>query len=228
MLTVVITTSHWPISFWAKSSRSWVCTAELFFMANAATNRDIPSNRVEIPIQIHAHVLDSLLGTQIIIIAKINNNHHSHTIHHHRGCCSLLFIQNIISITHLIKAHRANIHIIIVHTNWEYEKISMTHNNVSKNPPIQSSRDNSLFLFLNALMMADIPVVNKKNHNTISINFQNILGAHIVIIQKIITMIDKLINNQYGRACVWLLFSMFYQFIKNKVTILFVSILKFS
>ena len=80
--------------------------------------------------------------------------------------------------------------------------ISTIHNNVSKNPPIQSSHDSSLFLFLNALMMADIPVVNRKNHNTISINFQNILGAHIVIIQKIITMMDKLINNQYGRACV--------------------------
>jgi hypothetical protein len=52
------------------------------------------------------------------------------------------------------------------------------------------------------------------------------LGANIVIIQKIITMIDKLINNQYGRACIWLLFSISYHFTKNKLTILFVSITK--
>jgi hypothetical protein len=131
----------------------------------------------------------------------MNRVHHNHTINHRRGCCSLLVIQKTVSITHLTNAQRANIQIIIVHTNCEYEKISTNQSSVRKKPQIQSNHANSLFLFLNALMMADIPVVNKKNHNTISINFQNMLGAHIVIIQKIITMIDKLINNQYGRAC---------------------------
>ena len=111
-------------------------------MASAANNKDIPSNRVEIHIQIHAHVLDSLLGTQIMTIPKINNNHHSHTIHHHRGCCSLLFIQNIISVTHLTNAHNAKIQIIIVHTNCEYEKISQNPIKVNKKPPIQSSHAN--------------------------------------------------------------------------------------
>jgi hypothetical protein len=42
-------------------------------------------------------------------------------------------------------------------------------------------------------------------------------------------MIDKLINSQYGRACAWLLFSIFYQFIKNKVIHIFThNILNFS
>ena len=209
MTVSVMTIFHWEISFWAKSSRSWVCTEALFFIDIAATRRDIPSKRVEIHIQTQAHVLDSLLGTQIMIIAKMNKRTHNHTINHRRGCCSLLLIQNIISITHLIKAQRANIHIIIVHTNCEYEKISTNQSSVRKKPQIQSNHANSLFLFLNALMIADIPVVNKKNHNTISINFQNILGAHIVIIQKIITMIERLIINRYGRACAWLLFSIY-------------------
>ena len=39
--------------------------------------------------------------------------------------------------------------------------------------------------------MADIPDVNKKNQSIISINFQNIPGAHIVIIQKMITIIER-------------------------------------
>jgi hypothetical protein len=53
-------------------------------------------------------------------------------------------------------------------------------------------------------MMADIPDVNRKNHNITSINFQNMLGAHIVTIQKIITTIDNPIINEYGQACICL------------------------
>ena len=49
--------------------------------------------------------------------------------------------------------------------------------------------------------MADIPEVNKKNHNIISINFQNMLGEHIVTTQKIITIIARESINQNGRTC---------------------------
>ena len=72
------------------------------------------------------------------------------------------------------------------------------------NPPIQSSHTNELFLFLNAFIIADTPVVNKKNHSIISINFQKILGEHIVIIQKIIITIDRPIINEYGQDCILL------------------------
>ncbi len=49
--------------------------------------------------------------------------------------------------------------------------------------------------------MADIPEINKKNPNIISINFQNMLGAHIVTIQKIIIKIESHNINQAGRCC---------------------------
>jgi len=214
MIVSDITTSHWEISFWLAWLMSSACTEELFFIFKAITNRDIPSNKVEIPIHTHARFLASPLLDVAITIAKINNNAHSDTIHHHRGCCSLLFTQNIIRVIHLIRAHRANIHIIIVHTNWEYEKINPNHNKANKSHPIQSNRVHSPFLFLNALMMADIPDVNRKNHNIISINFQNILGAHIVIIQKIITTMDNPIINEYGQVCI--LFHSINSFIHKK------------
>lgn len=65
--------------------------------------------------------------------------------------------------------------------------------------------------------MADIPEVNRKNHNIMSINFQNIPGAQIVTIQKIITMIDNPIITEYGQDCICLFSSMNLFFIKNKV-----------
>lgn len=79
--------------------------------------------------------------------------------------------------------------------------MSQNQINANKNHPIHSSRTNWLFLFLNALITADIPAVNKKNHSIISINFQNILGEQIVIIQKMIIMIDSDSISQNGRAC---------------------------
>lgn len=50
-------------------------------------------------------------------------------------------------------------------------------------------------------MTADIQAINKKNHNIISINFQNILGEQMVTIQKIIIIIDRDSISQNGRAC---------------------------
>lgn len=95
---------------------SCACSEELFFIFKAINNREIPSNNVEIQIHIQARVLASLLSDTAIIIAKTNKNIHNQTIHHHRGCCSLLFIQNMISIIPLAKAQRAKIQIIMVHT----------------------------------------------------------------------------------------------------------------
>ena len=113
-----------------------------------------------------------------------------------------MFIQNIISIIHLAKAQNAKIQIMIVHTSSEREKISQNQIKANKNPQIQSNQTNSLFLFLKALITADIHEVNRKNHNIMSINLQNILGEQIVIIQKIITTIHKPIINEYGRDCI--------------------------
>ena len=88
----------------------------MFFIFNAIIKRDIPSNKVEIHIQTHARVLASHLSEKAITRASINKSAHSHSINHHKGCC-LLFIQKIISIIHLIRAQKANIHIIMVHTS---------------------------------------------------------------------------------------------------------------
>jgi hypothetical protein len=50
-------------------------------------------------------------------------------------------------------------------------------------------------------MTADIQAINKKIHSIISINFQNMLGEQMVIIQKMIIMIDSDSISQNGRAC---------------------------
>ena len=97
--------------------------------------------------------------------------------------------------------HFGQVYIIIVDRLLCYCKINQNHIIASKNHPIQSNHTNELFLFLKALIIADIPEVNKKNHNIISINFQNILGEQIVTIQKIIIIIDRDSINQKGRTC---------------------------
>lgn len=208
LISSVIITSHWEISFWLAWLISCTCTEGASLIFSAITSIDIPSNKVEIPIHIHARVLASLLSDTAIIIASANRSPHNHIINHHRGCCPLLFIQYITNIIHLAKAQRANTHIIIVHTSWEYEKINQNQSNANKNHPIQSNQTNELSLFLNALIIAEIPEVNKKNPNTISINFQNTPGAHIVIIQKIITTIANPIIKECGQACTCLFSSM--------------------
>jgi len=193
--------SHCEISFWLAWSTIWLCNELIFFNFKAATKREIQSITVEIQIQIHARVLASLLSDMAITIAKINKSHHSHTIPRRKDWVSLLFNQKIISVTHLIKAHKAKIQIIIVQTSWDQEKINQNQIKASKNHPIQSTHTRELFLFLKALIIADIPEVSKKNHNIISINFQNILGEYIVIIQKIIIIVARESINQKGRTC---------------------------
>ena len=193
--------SHCEISFLLVWSMILACIEFTFLNFNAATKREIPSITVEIPIQIHAKVLASFLSDTAITIAKINKRHHSHTIPHRNDWVSLLFSPKIISITHLIKAQIAKIQIIIVHTSWDHEKISQNQIRVNKKPPIQSNQTNPLFLFLKALTIADIPDVNKKNHKIISMNFQNIPGANIVIIQKTVITMDNPIIREYDQDC---------------------------
>ena len=100
--------------------------------------------------------------------------------------------------THLIKAHKAKIQIMIVHTRWDLENISQIQIKVIKRPPNQRSQTKSLSLFLNALITADIPPANKKNHSITSTMFQNKLGEQIVTIQKIIMKIESHNINQDG------------------------------
>ena len=57
------------------------------------------------------------------------------------------------------------------------------------------------FWFLNVFIIAAVHAKIRKNHRIISMNLQNILGEHIVIIQNIIMIAAKDINNQNGRAC---------------------------
>ena len=175
---------------------------------------EIPSNIVDIPMHIHARVFASVLSDNAIIMANMNSNPHNQMISRHRGCC-LLFVQYIINPIHLAKAQIAKIRIIIVHTSWECEKISQNQIKASINPQIQSNHTIELTLFFNALIMADIPEINKKNPNIISINFQNMLGDIIVIIQNIIITIESPIISEYGRDCMYFLFHILT--LKNKV-----------
>ena len=192
MTTVsVITTSPCAISFWFAWSTNSTCTDWAFLTLRATTNKDKPSSTVEIHIHIPAHVLDSLLGTQIITMANTNNSHHNHSIAHRDGWVSLLVKANTTNIAHLINAHKAKIQIIIVHTSWDHEKISQNQISVSKNPTIHKNHIDETFLFLKALIIADIHVITRKNHRIISINFRNMAGEQIVMIQKITIITDN-------------------------------------
>jgi hypothetical protein len=85
-------------------------------MLSANINNEIQSKIVDIQIHIHAILLASSVRENIITIHKMNNNIHNHNMAH-RHCRLFLFdIENTINIIHLINAHRAKIHIIIVHT----------------------------------------------------------------------------------------------------------------
>ena len=83
----------------------------------ANTNKEIPSISVDIQIHIHARLLASPLSENAITIANMNNNIHNHRIAHRHCILSLFDIEKNISIIHLIRAHRAKIHIINVPTN---------------------------------------------------------------------------------------------------------------
>ena len=210
----VITTFHWAISFWSAWLTNSACADGLFLTFKAKASNDIPSRIVDIHIQIHARVLASFLSEAAITIAKMKSKAHSHAIAHRIGWFSLFIIPKTISKIHLINAHRANIQIINVHTNWDQEKMSKNQIKISKNPIIHRNDIDLTFWFLNVLIIAAVPAKIKKNHRMMSINFQKTLGQHIVIIQDMIIIIAKDISNQNGQVC---FVSEFAITLKNKV-----------
>ena len=70
------------------------------------------------------------------------------------------------------------------------------------------------FWFLKVFIIAAVQAKIKKNQRMISINFQNKLGAQIVMIQNIIMMAPNEISNQNGQVC---FVSEFAITLKNKV-----------
>ena len=49
--------------------------------------------------------------------------------------------------------------------------------------------------------MAAVHAKIRKNHKMMSMNFQNILGEQIVMIQNIIMIVPKEISDQNGQVC---------------------------
>ena len=140
---------------------------------------------------------------KIITIHKISNNIHSHKIAHQKFWVFLLERLKNINIIHLNTAHIAKIQTIRVPTNCDREKTSKNQRIVIKTQKTNSSRINWAFWFLTVLMIAEIHVMIRKNQRIMSMNFQNIDGEHMVIIQKIIVMIEKPASNQNGRTCLF-------------------------
>ena len=91
--------------------------------------------------------------------------------------------------------------------NWDREKMSKSQIKTNKNPIIHRNDIDLTFWFLNVLRRAALQAKIRMNHKMISINFQNMLGEHIVMIQNIMVMIANEINSQNGRDLGWLLFS---------------------
>ena len=72
---------------------------------------------------------------------------------------------------------------------------------ISKNPIIHRNDIDLTFWFLNVFIIAAVHAKIRKNHKMMSMNFQNILGEQIVMIQNIIMMAANDISNQNGRVC---------------------------
>ena len=72
---------------------------------------------------------------------------------------------------------------------------------INKNPIIHRNDIDLTFWFLNVFIIAAVHAKIRKNHRIMSINFQNILGEQIVMIQNIIMIAANDISNQNGRAC---------------------------
>jgi len=98
-----------------------------------------------------------------------------------------------------MNAHKANIQIINVHTNCDHEKMSKSQIKINKSPIIPRNDIDLTFWFLMVLIIAAVHARIRKNHRIISMNFQKTPGQQIVIIQDIIIIIAKDINNQNGR-----------------------------
>ena len=88
-----------------------------------------------------------------------------------------------------MNAHKANIHIMNLPINSEFEHINKNHKNIIKTHIANNIDMSGTFWFLKALITADIPANIRKIHNIISKKFQKALGAQIVIIQQTINVI---------------------------------------
>lgn len=85
---------------------------------------------------------------------------------------------------------------------------------ISKNPIIHRNDIDLTFWFLNVFIIAAVHAKIRKNHKMMSMNFQNILGEQIVMIQNMIMIAAKEISNQNGQVC---FVSEFAITLKNKV-----------
>jgi hypothetical protein len=155
------------------------------------------SKTVDIPIQIHASDLASLLSEKAIIKNNIINKIHKANIPRQNFCCSLFVKLKYIKINHLNKAHIANAQIVKVHINLDHENTSKNHNNITKDERIIKSQ-RYFSLSVNHLIIADIPENIREIPKIISKNFQKTLGAQIVIIPHIMVTKPREATNQTG------------------------------
>ena len=89
----------------------------MFHHLRAKKSKDAPSKIIEIQIQIQTKL--AILAEEIAVnIARKTNNHPRVDIHRHKGVVHLFCIQKKISIHHLMKAHKANIQTISLHTKF--------------------------------------------------------------------------------------------------------------
>ena len=95
---------------------------------------------------------------------------------------------------HLSRAHRAIAQIDNVHTNSELENISRIHKRIA-NAHRKIKHQTYFSSLVKAFIIQEIPENTSKIQRIISIKLQNVLGAHIVIIQqRISTNASQAIN----------------------------------
>ena len=101
---------------------------------------------------------------------------------------------------HLIRAQNANNQIVNVHTNSELENMSRIHS-IDANTHMTIKHHIYFCSFLKALIIREIPEKNKKIPKIISRNFQNTLGAHMVMIPHKIRIHASHAINHTGHFC---------------------------
>ena len=127
-----IITSHCAISFSFACDITWAWIVWMLPHFKKKNNREIPSNIIDIQIQIHTK-LAILADDMAVNIANNTSIHHRRDIHRHNGIFSLFWIQKNINIPHLINAHIANIQTISFHTKLtSLAQISNIHRIITK------------------------------------------------------------------------------------------------
>ena len=153
---------------------------------------------IDIPIKIHTKF--AIAAEEIAVnIANKTNIHPSADIHHQSDVVFLFCIQKNINIPHLIKAHKANIHIISLPTKLaSFAHISINHRITTKIPIAKRNDTYCVCLFFIALMMDEIPEKIKDIHSKMFTIHQNFHGLNAVKNQKDISKIANHNNNQEG------------------------------